>query len=197
MLSLLLTKGAFFMNEKPNNSWRDDEVFQQVFNDFLGTIFHIRGKYYLRDYEEDDWLQEARLVLYKSLEMFDASKGASLKTFFRVNFENKIISLVRYQSAQKRQAQNESLSLNSLINEDADYLELLPSQSSDVLEQLILEEALICQKLKFSSLELKVINGYFERLSFGEMADKYQLSEATVRSAYDRVRRKFSNYEKN
>ncbi|MFV0558930.1 MAG: sigma-70 family RNA polymerase sigma factor [Enterococcus sp.] len=185
------------MNEKPNNSWRDDEVFQQVFNDFLGTIFHIRGKYYLRDYEEDDWLQEARLVLYKSLEMFDASKGASLKTFFRVNFENKIISLVRYQSAQKRQAQNESLSLNSLINEDADYLELLPSQSSDVLEQLILEEALICQKLKFSSLELKVINGYFERLSFGEMADKYQLSEATVRSAYDRVRRKFSNYEKN
>ena len=58
-------------------------------------------KYYLKDYDLDDWMQEGRIVFNKCLQAYDENRGTTLGVLFKRSFENRVCSLLRLQQAQK------------------------------------------------------------------------------------------------
>ena len=66
------------------------EVFERLFYDYRPVIYKVMGRYYLRDFDSDDWLQEGRISFFYSLCSYEEGRGVSFGTFFKNNFENKI-----------------------------------------------------------------------------------------------------------
>ncbi|MGH2221133.1 sigma factor, partial [Enterococcus faecalis] len=75
--------------------------FQALYGQYQPVIYKCMKKYYLNDYDTENWLQEGRIVFFRTLERFDSEKQASLEKFFKPNFENHVHSLIRQQSTYK------------------------------------------------------------------------------------------------
>ena len=93
----------------------DQEQFQALYGQYQPVIYKCMKKYYLKDYDTEDWLQEGRIVFFRTLERFDSEKQASLGKFFKRNFENHVHSLIRHQCAYKRRTDTLSISLEQRL----------------------------------------------------------------------------------
>ncbi len=100
----------------------DQEQFQALYGQYQPVIYKCMKKYYLKDYDTEDWLQEGRIVFFRTLERFDSEKQASLGKFFKRNFENHVHSLIRHQCAYKRRTDTLSISLEQRLESAGEEL---------------------------------------------------------------------------
>ena len=167
------------------------EVFERLFYDYRPVIYKVMGRYYLRDFDSDDWLQEGRISFFYSLCSYEEGRGVSFGTFFKNNFENKIKSELRKQGAYKRKGMVEAVSLEEKIaQEGPDFL--VDYNYSMVLaeEQILLEEELWTSFRLLSGLEADVLGAYLSGEQLEYYAYKTTLSYQKIRCALERSRRK-------
>jgi RNA polymerase sporulation-specific sigma factor len=127
------------MNSEQEKICKDSEEFEALFFKYRPVVEIMYKKYYLKDYDLDDWMQEGRIVFDKCLKAFDASRGTTLGVLFKRSFENRICSLLRLQRAQKRKAQLVSSSLEEKIeHEGPDFLSDQNVQTQKAEKYLIL-----------------------------------------------------------
>lgn len=164
----------------------DQEQFQALYGQYQPVIYKCMKKYYLKDYDTEDWLQEGRIVFFRTLERFDSEKQASLGKFFKRNFENHVHSLIRHQCAYKRRTDTLSISLEQRLESAGEELvDYLGTAATDPLGQLMIQEKLAAFPTRLSSLEQQILNAYLKGYTLEEIAKVRGGTFSAVRSAYD------------
>ncbi|WP_125705154.1 sigma factor [Lacticaseibacillus daqingensis] len=77
-------------------------AFEQLFHQYLPLVGSVIKQFYLVGFERDDWLQEARIAMLKTVGRFDGSRGSKFGPYYRLVLTSHYRSLVRRQMAQKR-----------------------------------------------------------------------------------------------
>lgn len=168
-----------------------EEAFIKLFYQYRPIIYRVQGKYSIKDFDREDWMQVGRIVLQESIEKYQETRSTTFGVFFRTNFENRIKSYLRYQHASKRQAHAEAVSLEEKLAYDGtDFLNQWMSPSAGVLSQLMIEEAVEDVRLYFSSFEQEVLSAYIRGKELKEIAEEKELPFRKVRGAYDRAKSK-------
>ena len=122
----------------------------------------MHEKYYLKDYDTEDWLQEGRIVFFRTLERFDSEKQASLGKFLNEILKITYIA-IRHQCAYKRRTDTLSISLEQRLESAGEELvDYLGTAATDPLGQLMIQEKLAAFPTRLSSLEQQILNAYLK-----------------------------------
>lgn len=60
-----------------------------------GTAVKMCKKYYIHGYEWQDMLQEARMELWDTLQLYDETKGVKLNTFYFIRLRNRMTKILQ------------------------------------------------------------------------------------------------------
>lgn len=104
----------------------DEQALQELFKMYYPVVDCIKKIYYLRDFDSQDWDQEALIVCYDSAKKYNESRGG-FGTYFKRRFRNHVRTLLRANMATRRKAHNEAISLDYLQDANSDLL-LVKSQ---------------------------------------------------------------------
>ena len=167
----------------------DDEALRQLFQRYRPLVYSIRNKYFLRDFDDQDWLQEGMITFHDCLQIFELGFGTTLGALFKRSFENRIRSLVRKECAYKRKTNQQTVSFEQTLMQEGPEFLSETTMGRNPLEQLLVQETFEeCQHL-LSPLEKEAFVAY----SLGTPLSVAS-SERTMQSAYDRSRRKIRNH---
>ncbi|MEI5994091.1 sigma-70 family RNA polymerase sigma factor [Candidatus Enterococcus mansonii] len=166
-------------------------VFDRMYRKYHPVVYNFRKKYYLKDFDQEDWLQEGRIIFHRSLEKYEDTHHVSIGKFFKMNFENHIRSLVRKQCALKRTIDTQSVSLEQKMESQGElFFDYIGTEDADVLEQMIIREKLEQLPTVLSPFERVTFQEYINGKEIEEIAEEIASREVTVRSAYDRAKKK-------
>lgn len=179
------------MNKYEGILTEEAEAFDCLYRKYHPVVYKFRRKYYLKDFDREDWLQEGRIIFHRSLEKYEEEHNVSIGKFFKANFENHIRSLVRRQCAQKRTIDTQSVSLDQKIeNQGEIFFEYMEIEDGDALEQMIIREKLEQLPTVLSPFERTTFEEYMSGKELKEIARVTDSREIAVRSAYDRAKKK-------
>ncbi|WP_314065060.1 sigma-70 family RNA polymerase sigma factor [uncultured Vagococcus sp.] len=165
------------------------DMFKLEFERCRRIVFSLMRCYHLNGYDQDDWLQEARLVYWKSRENFDKSQGKSLLVFFSINFKHHVISLFRSQMAMKRNGGLDNVSLEELNERIGDRV-IKGEVTQDFIDGIVLRDLLKDYSKRLSKFELIVWLNLLLGKSAEEISEVAELTVTQVNNAIDRVKRK-------
>ncbi|MGT2887817.1 sigma-70 family RNA polymerase sigma factor [Streptococcus didelphis] len=106
--------------------------FEEVFNSIKPIILKFKKIYYIHLWDNDDWLQEGSLVLYKLLKEVPDIKDNKEKLFcyFKTKFSSYIKDVIRSQESQKRR-------FNKLIYEEIGEVSHRIAEKGMVLDEFV------------------------------------------------------------
>ena len=146
----------------------DSLAFDQLYRQYCPIVYKMREKYYLRGFDLDDWVQEGRIIFYKSIERYDVQQKTTIDAT-SVSLDQKVDS------------QGESFFNDIGVNTD------------DVLDQMIIRENLEELPITLSPFERITFQEYMSGKDIEEIAKAKQVKEDTIRSAYDRAKKKIKS----
>ena len=176
----------------------DEEAFLKLFRQYRPIVYKLQGRYFVRDFDGDDWLQEGLIVFSESLSKYDGTLGVTFGAYFKRNFENCIKSHLRKQAAYKRKSMTDSVPCESSLAEEGGELQFgLGQQAPAADEQLIVAEAVSGLADQLSDLEEQVFAAYVLGWDYDEIAESVDQTFTKVKLAYERARRKTIYHLKN
>lgn len=182
-------KGAFFMQETlilEAKSGNEDSL-MTLYRQYHPLVYALRKKYFLRDLDEQDWLQEGLIVFYGCIQAYETQYGVSFGALFKRSFENRIRSLIRKECAYKRKTNAGALSFEELVMDGFESGCEYPTLYDNPLQQLIVEEVFQESQKNLSPLEMKALLTSCLSEAMGKKEKEYV-------SAYNRSRRKVVDY---
>lgn len=153
--------------------------------------YGVTKRFFLPDYEKEDFLQEARTVLVSSTSNWKAEKGMPFLQYYHMQLLNHLNMLVRKNYAQKRRVNLETSSLDNLIEEAGIHVQGTACVTTLPEEVLALKEMYERYQLDLSPLEAKVFDLYVEGHSYEEISEILSMSKDKVQNAIYRCRLKF------
>lgn len=182
------------MEKKELHSWLekakagDEEAFEEIFKAYKGVIQALEQIYYIRLFDEEDWLQEGRLALQDSIVKYEYDSPATFGLYFKQVLKNRIFCELRKQDATKRRGDKEAISLESegleCVTENLVYDE-------SIEEKIILRETIENSKIELSLIEAKMFDAYINNSEIAEAAKELGLTLEQGESALWRAKRKF------
>lgn len=171
----------------------NEEVFNHLYRQYHPIVYKLSKKYYLKGYDNEDWLQEGRISFYHSLKNYQPDRKVTIGKFFKLNFENHISSLVRKQCAYKRTADTMAVSLEQkLENQEGEWASYLGVENLNSLDYMIMREKLEAFPMTLSSFECTIFSEYMNGRELSTIAED-QPEMLNTRSAYDRAKRKLKD----
>lgn len=169
----------------------DDEAFRRLFQEAGLLIRHYRYYFYHREWEKEEFLQEAALSLFRAIMTYDLSQEeVPFLGYFSQVFKNRLMDCLRYHQAEvRRKKDNVYLAEASAGYAYENYQAGLSGPGSPEY-YLQLKDQLQAFFASLSSLERAVSRLAMRGYSFEEMALELGRSEASVRSAYNRAKGK-------
>ncbi|GAA3015773.1 sigma factor [Tetragenococcus solitarius] len=167
----------------------DEEALLELFRRYRPIVHSVRARFFLQDFDEQDWFQEGLITFNHCLHEYKGDKETTLGGFFKRSFENAIVSLVRKNCASKRKSVEGLVSYNQMFFSDG-VKECIDRRSytDDPLEQVIVQETLEESETLLSELEKEAFCGFF----YGEITAPSSQKSEVLRSAYDRSKRKIT-----
>lgn len=182
------------MNKYEHILLGDSDTFDQMYRRYYPIVYKFQNKYFLKDFDQEDWLQEGRIIFHRSLEKYEEEHNVSIGHFFKLNFENHIRSLVRKQCAIKRTADMRSVSLDHKLEDQGEsFFDYIGTESADALDQMIIREKLEQLPMVLSPFERTTFQKYINGKDLEEIAQETTARENAVRSAYDRAKKKLKD----
>lgn len=183
---------------------RDDKSFV-----FLQKIVQIdidnitkNDHYFIKGFERDDIEQECYIMLVKAIEAFDPLRGGDFRSFCRLLFRGRLISLLQESRRYKNIVINYSCSLHQPVYSDQEgnvitYEDLVSEDDFDFLDQLCLKEYYESMKDKLneglSELESDVYGLYLDGLTYKEGSDELGINKKSFGNAIQRVKSKIGS----
>ncbi|MDN6125074.1 MAG: sigma-70 family RNA polymerase sigma factor, partial [Lactiplantibacillus plantarum] len=90
----------------------DDASINALAQQYVPVVWRLRRQYYVRNFDEDDWLQEGRIAVYRAAKKYQRLRQCSFGTYYRVLLSNQIIDHIRRTQARKRRPEGNILSLD-------------------------------------------------------------------------------------
>ena len=171
----------------------DDTMFEELLWRFRPLIRHFMQMYSILHFDEEDYIQETRIVLQIALDRY---RGESLyfAGFFKKSLRNHWINLCKHQGALKRVNWAHCLSIEA--NEHNLAMDVMDSLCLSPEEHVIIAE---CKKeywSHLSKLEKSVFSVFLQGRTVEEIATEVGTTEEKCRNALDRCRSKLQLYLK-
>jgi RNA polymerase sporulation-specific sigma factor len=172
----------------------DTSAFDSLYREYHPIVYKFQKKYYIKDFDREDWLQEGRIIFYRSLEKYESGHQITIGQFFKLNFENHIRSLIRKQCAFKRTIDVHATSLDQKIeNQGESFFDYMGTEEADVLDQMIIREKLEQLPTILSPFEKATFQEYVSGKELDQIVKDAQSEERIIRGAYDRAKKKLKS----
>lgn len=163
----------------------EDDALKHLFRMYKPLICNVKRKFHVRYYDSQDWDQDALIVCHASAMSFDQSKG-KFGSYYKTRLTNHAKSLIRYDSAYRRQALTQSISLE-VANENGlrpfyqNYSRTPEVPLSDSFTQLI---------KNLSNLEIMALLVVLGKYKREEAASLLKINQVSLIRAHSRLVRK-------
>lgn len=164
----------------------DEKSFSLLTIRYRGMLYGIVGKYRnIPSIEPEDLLQEATTALHRAALSYQATRGASFRTFANRVVENKLIDIAR-------KHQNIPPPLSPEVTEQELCQKNRTKQPIEKLLEQSEEADAFFKRTKriLSSFEYQVLLEYLNNGSYQEIANRLQVDTKSVDNALQRIRRK-------
>lgn len=184
------------------NSLTDDEIidmmrrgdcshFEVLFQRYLPLVKNMIRDFYVQGFERDDFIQEARIVLNKTVLFFNAKRGHTFGNYFKLNLTNHFNSLVRKDMAKKRRIGKMSESLEGLLENGFSPRYIENYEGGMTFENAIEVKECIPQYVEsLSKFECQVLVCHMHHLEKEEIAAELNCDIIQATNALDRCKRK-------
>lgn len=159
---------------------QDTIALRELVNRYRPLINGAKLNFYLRNFDQDDWEQEALIMCYQSCCTYDEERTENFGAYYRTKFYNHLRSLLRYELAHKRTAFSKSISYDNvvqknLIKEEVEEMHITPRK--EMYQKFI---------KKLSEKELIALKIFLGEITIEEAQSKtkysrYQLLQAKAR----------------
>lgn len=182
----------------------NEDAMEYLLKHYQGLMSYICDKYYLKDGERDDLMQEAMIGFVQSVKGFKPESGKQFKNFAYLCIKRELDSCVKRSNRKKHMVLNEAVSMSSYNENDeeiegkATYLidrdscgEII-SPENTVVERESYNEILQTISTILSRMELNVLVMRMMGMSYNEITLALQLENKSVDNAVQRIRKKVS-----
>lgn len=193
--------GKIFYHILKYRRYKDEQSFvylQKIVQQDIDNITN-NDHYFIKGYERDDIEQECYIMLVKSIDAFDPNRGGDFRSFCRLLFRGRLISLLQESRRYKNIVINYSCSLHQPVYSDQEgnvitYEDLVSSEDFDFLDQLCLKEYYESMKDKLneglSELECEVYERYLDGFTYKEGSEELGINKKSFGNAIQRVKSK-------
>lgn len=166
-----------------------------LFDKYRPMISALLADFQFRFLDQDDAFAIALTVCFNSVRSFDVTKKVTFGAFFKNNLRNEFLSIARRQAAQKRAADLNAYSYDTMLSLYPNFTNTHMTHLSPE-ERLALKEELKNALNDFSYLENKVFYNYLTTSDQKQAAKNLHISEQTYVNAVNRCRNKIKqNFE--
>ncbi|RRK11854.1 sigma-70 family RNA polymerase sigma factor [Lactiplantibacillus garii] len=165
----------------------DDYSIIRLADQYLPVVLKLRRQYFIRNFDDDDWLQEARIAIHRAAQQYDVAQPCSFGSFYRLLLNNQIIDLIRRSQAKKRRPEQEVLSLD---DEEEDVLSDALVTTLSAVDVVYVHDRLSEFGQLCSQFEGQVFAAMLTGMTPQGIATMLQVELAPVTNAADRCRRK-------
>ena len=180
----------------------DERAMEYLLERYQGLLGHICEKYFLRDGERDDLMQEAMIGFVQAVQDYNPESGKQFKNFAFLCVKRELDSCVKRSNRKKHMILNDAVPINYTNGEDEEMVEneaLLMER--DKTGSVITPESLMLEKEScvetsniladiLSKLEYKVLIMRLMGYSYNEITLPLQLENKSVDNAMQRIRKK-------
>lgn len=164
---------------------KDNLALETLCRHYMPLIIGVKKRYWLHDYDFDDWRQEAMLICYESALIYDKDKLMSFGSFFKMRLYNHARSLLRYQMAARRAQDALASSYEAAVDAG------LPEPASqDVIGEQPWQEAYEACWVHLSERERVALLVQIGRLSEAEAKQRTACTDTQLQQAQQRCKRK-------
>ncbi|ARD06410.1 MULTISPECIES: sigma-70 family RNA polymerase sigma factor [Lactobacillus] len=164
----------------------DEKALLQLFEKYRPLVVKSRRKFYFRDFDDDDWEQEALIVCLDAVDSYNPNRG-KFGTFYKKRLYNRAVDLLRYRTTSRRIGNEIMLSLEALIECDSNKI-------IEPIEQPIATVANMENLADFfrnlSDPELVAMKVFLGHYTIEEAAEKYNMSIEKIKRAGQRAYQK-------
>lgn len=158
-----------------------------LFERYRPVLQRLQKQYFIPGFEQSDWEQEALLVMYHTVQIFETDRLRSFGAFYRLQLAHRVFDLIRQSQALKRQMTRTAISIET----EAAYIsDTVPDQHWLLREQLEAKEAVYEVLPRLSGIEHAVFSGILKGDSLQKICQQNQLSFHQARSASHRSQAK-------
>lgn len=173
----------------------NQDPFEVLLERYSPLIAKMVREFSVHGFDSEDLWQEARFVFHRIVHSYEKDKGVTLGVFFKLSLQNHLLSLVRKNQAEKRKSERQAASLDSMMeNGDAYPFEYRVAEKDAPLDYIILDDQLKGFPEALSAFEREVFQAHMDKQSFEEIAQRLGETEARVKNAWERCRRKMRKY---
>lgn len=167
----------------------DSDALQLLIQKYQPMIDNMHNMYWLNGYDKSDWYQESYIVCYETCQKFDGTQGSRFANFFKMRFNNHIVSLIRAQRAAKRAVNVEACSYEELLLNSESILEFLHKPAPRTMDLINHLEMLIED---LSDLELAAFQVILGDLSMQDVCERLNCTDQQLIRAASRCKTKIS-----
>ena len=151
---------------------QDMKALHELLDRYRPLINGAKMNFFIRNFDNDDWEQEALIMCYQSCCTYDEDRADNFGAYYRTKFYNHLRSLLRYELAQKRTAFTKSISYDNVVQKN-----LIKEEVEEMYQKFI---------KKLSDKEVIALKVFLGELTIEEASQKtkysrYQLLQAKAR----------------
>ena len=182
----------------------DEAAMEYLLEKYQGLLGHICEKYFLRDGERDDLMQEVMIGFVQAVHDYNPESGKQFKNFAFLCVKRELDSCVKRSNRKKHMILNEAVPINYTNGEDEEIAEneallMERDKSGNIItpENLMIEKESCVETSSvladiLSKLEYKVLIMRLMGYSYNEITLLLQLENKSVDNAMQRIRKKLS-----
>lgn len=178
-----------------------DEAMTYMLEHYKSLVRILSRPLFLIDGDKDDLIQEGMIGLFKAINGYDGTSGASFETFATHCINRQMYSAIKKSNRQKNIPLNSYISIYSQIgseSNESDHTFLLDQSLEAVRqnpEEIIIdqENARNIQRRLYSRLsefERKVLSSYLQGIPYQEIAVKMEKTPKAIDNALQRIKHK-------
>jgi RNA polymerase sporulation-specific sigma factor len=160
--------------------------------------------YFLAGGDSEDLIQEGMLGLISAVRSYDASAGASFRTYSELCIKRRLLTAIRNAAGGKSVSLNDCLSLESPLFDEELSQAAYAVREADLRgpEEMVIDReetdkfynAFLCL---LSGFEADVLGYYLDGMSYREIAEITDRPAKSVDNAVQRIRRKLAQFQRN
>lgn len=169
----------------------NDIPFDIIFKRYHALSVKMTRGFYLKSFEPEDFLQEARIVFNKTIHTYDSEKGHTFGNFYKLNLKHHFYSLVRKDMAKKRIIEKHAESLEEMLeNKQGMQYILQGKEQLPTIEILQVRERLVDYQATLSEFEQRVFLDFIHNEEVEAISINLNCGTVQVKNALDRCKRK-------
>lgn len=186
----------------------DEFALERLIKLYQGLLYFLCDKYFLKDGDKEDLLQEATIGLIEAIRAYNPMSGRKFKNFAILCITRELDSCIKRSNRKKHQILNNAIPIFSHAEGEEErtstgyqvYLDRILKDESPSPEELLVEKEIINELLRtvnsvLSDLEKQVLKLRIRGHSYNEITAKLKLQNKSVDNAVQRIRKKmYSGY---